>query len=711
MQLTKLFLAASMGLVLAACSDKDTALQDSLAGNTVDVISNLDFGNNVIPFPNNILLAGSLDGTVNIPVEDAADLSDPAVAMNAQDGFSSVAPITTGFTGAIDDASFAAGVKMYEVTADPSTTAILSVDRELTYGVEFVAALSSIDTTNSSMAILPLSPLKPKQTYMVVITNDLKSESGNSVGISGSYALTHGTNPLHTGGVSNTPLLDDTQAQQLEPLRQLTVAAEAALNAKDGTESSDIILSWNFKVQSTDDVLIATRAQVQALNPTSGFSPTPSAVSSQGLANIHVGSLTVPYYLKTSSIASSPSNDPTALGSCWNGLGASGAGTCAAGPHTTQFNSTPDPAAGSTETIPMLVSIPTTFTGCPGGVQPASWPVVIYQHGITSHRATMIAIADEMAKQCLAIVAIDMPMHGLIGTEELVGGLKGAGGGERTFDLDLVTEDAEGNTIATEPDGVIDSSGKHFINLSNLLNTRDNVRQAVSDLFALVDAIDEGDVTDGTNTMDKTKIYFLGHSLGAMVGTTFVALEDKVKASAFASGGTGLAKILDGSATFGPTIAAGLAANGVNKGTTDYEAFLVAAQTVVDSADPVNYATTAATGRGILFFEIVGSDGSPSDLVVPNTVPDANDTSGTTPAPLAGTEPQLALMGLTQVNTSQTGTDLKLVTKFVSGEHSSLLDNGPDPAVTAEMQAEAAKFLVTNGTDLTVVDSNVLQAP
>jgi len=33
---------------------------------------------------------------------------------------------------------------------------------------------------------------------------------------------------------------------------------------------------------------------------------------------------------------------------------------------------------------------------------------------------------------------------------------------------------------------------------------------------------------------------------------------------------------------------------------------LSAFQTVVDSADPVNYATTAATGRGVLFFEIVG---------------------------------------------------------------------------------------------------------
>ncbi len=713
MKLIKLALAATVALTLGACSDKDTGLQDSLNGNTVDTISNLNFGDNIIPFPNNLLFleagAAPADGTLNIPVDNATDLSDPKVAMNALDGFSTVAPITTGFTGALDASSFPTGVKLYEVTI--SSGAVVSVQRMLSYGTEFVAALSSVDTTNSTMAILPLQPLKPKQAYMVVITNNVKSESGNAVGISGSYSLTHSPNPLHTGGVSNTALLTDAQAQQLEPLRQATVVAETSLNAFDSTASSDIILSWNFTTQSTSDVLAATRVQVQALAAVSGFSPTAATASPLGAADIHIGSLNVPYYLKVSSTASSPSTDPTALGSCWNGMGAGGAGSCAAGPHITQYNASPDPAAGSTETIPMMVSIPKSIGACASGMPAGGWPIVIYQHGITTHRATMLAIADAMAGACMAVVAIDMPMHGLTGTEALVGGFKDIGGKERTFDLDLVTEDASGNTTASISDGVIDSSGKHFINLSNLLNTRDNVRQAVSDLFVLVDAINEGAITDGTNTMDASKIYFLGHSLGAMVGTVFVALEPNVKASAFAFGGASLPKILDGSATFGPIIASGLAAKGVSKGTADYEAFIGAAQTVVDSGDPANFATAAAAGRGILFFEIVGGDSSPSDLVVPNRVPDGNDTSATVPAPLAGTDPQLGLMGLTHVNTSQTGVNLKLVTKFNSGSHASLLDPTDSVAVMTEIQKQAAKFLVTNGADLTVTDDTVLTAP
>lgn len=701
MRLTKILLTAAIGLTLAACSDKDTALQDSLAGNTVDVISNLDFGNNVIPFPNNILFSGSLDGTLNIPVADAADFSDPQVALNALDGFSTVAPITTGFTGAIDDSSFSAAVKIYEVTTHPTLGVVLSVDRMMAYGTEFVAALSTLDTTNSSMAILPLQPLKPKQSYMVVITNDLKSVSGNSVGISGSYSLTHGLDPLETGGVSNTPLLSDAQAVQLEPLRQGTVLAETALNNKDGTLSSDIILSWNFTTQSTGDVLTDVQGTAGAGGITSGASaidldgagPLPAGMAGAN-SLVFEGTMDVPYYLT----ASASVNDPTALGSMWQSAVAVGGEN-----NLTKLNTTP--ANNGPVTIPMLITLP-VGAGLDGG----SIPVVIFQHGITSDRTALLGIADKLAENGFAAIAIDMPMHGVNALSPFY-----SAGNERTFDLDLVTQDATtGDITAAVPDGNTDSSGRHYINLTNLLNTRDNVRQSIADLFAVRAAISTIDVNGaGGADLDTSNVYFLGHSLGAMVGTAFVAIEGgaSVKDSVFAFGGTSLAKILDGSASFGPSIAAGLAANGVNKGTADYETFLGAAQTVVDSGDPVNYAATAATGRGVLFFEIVGGDSSPSDLVVPNAVPDANDTTGTIPAPLAGTDPQLALMGLTTVNTTQTGTDLLLVTKFTSGDHASILSAASDAAVTAEMQSQAASFLLSQGNDLTVTDGTVLQTP
>ena len=737
----QLVVAALTTVVLSGCdTDKPTNLQDSIV--TVGAVSDYDLAGSVLPFPNDLLFQGSTDGTVNIPVADDNDLADPQVAINGVDGFSTLAPMSTGFSAALDPASInGTSVRLYKVAflAGPGTPINPASISKLTFGVDYVATISSVDTTGSTLVIVPLKPLDAKTGYAVLITDDLMGTDGKPVAISTSYLLTRGseliadlaaTPPFTADDIFVGVLQPDDGATQaeideaystaatLEVLRsQVVNPSEAALVAADpdAITSSDVILHWTFTTQSISDVLAATRTQNQSLSFTplvTGFQPAKVADSPLGAADIHVGALEVPYYLTASDTTNSPSNDPTALASFWQGVNNS---------HLSYLVGNVTPVATTTEVIPMMVSIPKAIGACASGMPGSGWPVVIYQHGITTNRATLLAVADALAGACIAAVAIDLPMHGITGNEtngtEL---FKDTVNGERTFDLDLVTQDENGSITAQSPDDIIDSSGRHFINLSNLLNSRDNVRQAVSDLFTLAHAIDSGAITDGSNTFNANSIYFLGHSLGAIVGTPFIALESNVTDSAFAFGGTGIAKILDGSATFGPEIAAGLeAAAGVVKGTPDFESFLGAAQTVVDSGDPANHVADALTSnnnRGILFFEIVG-DGTPenpSDLVIPNTVPDGNDTTGTVAAPLAGTEPQLLLMGLTQVNTTTTatpGTDLTVVTKYVTGAHSSLLDPAPNAAVTTEIQTQIANFFGSDGAALVVTDPSVLQAP
>ena len=46
-----------------------------------------------LPTPNNLAFLGSTDGTLNPPVDDAADFGDPLVAISALDGWSTVAPM------------------------------------------------------------------------------------------------------------------------------------------------------------------------------------------------------------------------------------------------------------------------------------------------------------------------------------------------------------------------------------------------------------------------------------------------------------------------------------------------------------------------------------------------------------------------------------------------------------------------------------------
>jgi pimeloyl-ACP methyl ester carboxylesterase len=388
----------------------------------------------------------------------------------------------------------------------------------------------------------------------------------------------------------------------------------------------------------------------------------------------------------------------------------------------TQFN--PLPASTSTVSVPVLITRPNNTA-----TFPAPWKTVIFQHGITRNRTDMLAVADSFAAVGFAVVAIDMPMHGVTG-DEVQGPDDPAPGmpspivqfktaNERTFDLDIDPVSlGAGGLPQTTQDGKIDSSGTHFINLANLRNTRDNVRQSVADLFAVMAAIPAMDL--GGDSLDAGNVYFLGHSLGAIVGTPFTALETNLKDAVFAFGGGAVPKVLDGSASFGPVIAAGLGANGIVKGTDTFEAFLLAAQTTVDSGDPINYGAAAAANHNILYFEIAGGGGSPSDLVVPNRVPDANDTSGTVPSPLAGTEPLVgpAAMNLTPTKTSGASGDL--LVRFNAGHHGSLLtanNTSGVPSVVmsaevfAEIQSEFRSYIGSGTATLTITDPDLLKAP
>ncbi|MBK8284573.1 MAG: hypothetical protein IPK97_06610 [Ahniella sp.] len=161
-------------------------------------------------------------------------------------------------------------------------------------------------------------------------------------------------------------------------------------------------------------------------------------------------------------------------------------------------------------------------------------------------------------------------------------------------------------TGALVPDGIVDSSGTYFINLSSLLSSRDNLRQSVSDLFTLAKTIPTMSVDgDATPDFDGSRVFFVGQSLGSIVGLNFVTLEPTVSTSVLSVPGGGIAQLLNGSPTFGPRIRAGLAAQGVNAGTAAFDQFMGAAQQAVDSGDPINFAFAAA-GERILLHEVVG---------------------------------------------------------------------------------------------------------
>ncbi|MCP5421173.1 MAG: hypothetical protein H6969_11895, partial [Gammaproteobacteria bacterium] len=298
-----------------------------LAQQAATLRADFDPSGSVVPFPINLLFNGSTDGTLNIPIADPTDpASGPLQALNALDGFSTVAPIVATFSNGvlpipgnpipivspIDPSSVIAGstVRVFEVSLvnpflDPTTDrpfAVDYIDRELAAGEEFVAGLAPSDADGRTVAIVPLRPLKPKTGYLVVLTNGIRAASDGSPAVPdrtyifARYRGNHHYPLVDAQGHSNFPQLTDEQAQALVPLQQIVLSQEEAAAAW-GVDRGSIILSWTFMTQSIDDVLQvvhnASAPRSASLLPT-GMNTAALGLGLPGIADIYVGSLQVP---------------------------------------------------------------------------------------------------------------------------------------------------------------------------------------------------------------------------------------------------------------------------------------------------------------------------------------------------------------------------------------------------------------------------------
>ena len=624
-----------------------------------------------IPSASDLLFNGSTDGTLNIPVKESMSDGQKALIdqLNTLDGFSTVNPVTTTFSAPIDETTLKLGQTLHvlQLTTDAQGN-VTGVAKAITSPAEMVVKL--IDVNKTKLALIPTAPLQPGTKYFVILTSGIKSTSGDPIKPDTTYALLKG----------ETELKGD--FARLERLRQITRSLEG-LAQTAGIDKSTIVLSWTFTTQSMGKALAALAEAKKAstiLAQNTGqttqtlLDPKKKNPAITGAADLYAGFIKLPYYLQVPGGA----NDPAALSGSWQIDAATGL-----------------PKKNADVDAPVLISVPNAASG--HATAPADgWPVVIFQHGITADRTSLLGIAETLAKAGFVGVAIDMPLHGIDAESPFAGSALDAKTKERLFALDLV-DNASGDKT---PDGKVDDSGKYFINLESLLTGRDNVRQAVADLMVLKESLDS---LDPVVPVDESKIRFVGHSLGGMVGTLFLAFEDDVGAATLAMPGGGIANLLRASPAFGPVINAGLEAKGILPGTEEYTTFFGAAQWVIDPADPINHGKTAAAKHNIHLLEVVGGAGAPGDQVIPNSVADA---------PLSGTDPLVRVMGLTQATTSEAdAAGLDVVVKFNSGGHSSILKPDPDAtalAVTVEMQTQTAGFMVTNGTALQITDSSVI---
>ncbi len=690
------------GIVGCGNSTKEPIIHDGTGGqgNISSTRPLFKPGEGKIPLPNDFLFKDTADFTLNPPVADATDFSDPTVALSAMDGWSATAPFSIAFVNELntDPANpavtlnkdtilpgktirlFKVNVKRPEVSSGiPAPTgAVTGVEKELVAGVDFVAALSG----QMSVAVIPLKPLVQQASYMVVLTNGIKDSSGNSTFADRQYAITQTT----------TPIPEELPTGPLEGARKLVNAMENAAEVA-GQPKADITLSFQFTVEAVGAVVVSSKmfyidgAIAQGQVPTPIFSSLmtdTTIVGGMGAADLHKGEINLNYFLTAPT-----AEKPTAVvseffhGAAMVPVEGRMMENPLAGKHTSYANKLPQ--VTGIERVPLLVALPKH----PSCSKP--YAVTIFQHGITSDRTAMLSVADSLAGpgSCNAVIAMDKPIHGIAedngfhqlllanGKPGVFAGYSSAGVRERTFGVDYVNND----TGAPGPDGKVDESGKHFINLKSLLTVRDNGRQAILDLLALEKAIKYMDIDGGGTDFDETKISFVAHSLGAMTGVGFLGYSDNIKSAVLMSPGSGIALLLDGSPYFGPSIHAGLAAAGIERGTADYAKFMFVAQTVVDTIDPASLSAFAKVNNVPVL--IMHNDG---DVHIPSTI--AN-------APQSGNTPLTRFMDTETISVTEAGfvAGNRLFARFNIGDHKSALVPTENRDLTIEMQTQMVTFL------------------
>lgn len=483
----------------------------------------------------------------------------------------------------------------------------------------------------------------------------------------------------------------------------------------------------------------------------------------------------LPYYLKVPT-----DTDPSNLSATWVASETVGAIIDAA--RGNEAGTTPPsdkvtfryPFAAQNATVfaPLLISVPDNST-C-SAQKP--YDVVIYQHGIFGNRSHSLALANQLVPAtagCKVTVAMDLPMHG-IAPKLATGSIDPALG----LSVDVAVNPSTGEIVgesqlpmnerhfgwgqtatgaptrmeySTDPAEAVGSSGQFFLNLSKLPAARDNNRQGVVDLLNLnaslvnLNGIDldnaDGDNNPGTGGGDVnvqtdgsgSKVFFVGHSLGGILGTSFVALVNDAAqdatigngnltpftASALVTPGAGIAKLLENSPSIGSRVLAGLAQSGLTQGTSNLELYLNVAQASLDSAEPHNFVSSLLDSTTPVYLnEIYGNgvDRSTQD----QTIPVAADTAyageytaplgDALPAPLAGTEPLIMQLEAATITGNGAASQTNAV-RFTAGTHTTIIrpEDATGTAVFADMATNIASFFGSGGAGINFNNANFVK--
>ncbi|CAM4132120.1 hypothetical protein [Corallococcus soli] len=637
----------------------------------------------IIPFPNDLIrIAATKEGTparldFPIPAQDGLQ-KQLFQGLNTLDGFSTTGAIVsengdgqgvldgTQFRGPgdaaapkVDPASLAEGVKFAKLSnLDKGTkpdVAVCLVNNTGDCGTS--VAPTGVAPVPQQLQIVPKAPLDGATEYGAVLTTELKDTQGRKVAPATAFALLRLANPVYANGKSQISSVPDALAAQLEPRRLLlkTFFDKVALAPEKGgmgLKRSQIALGWGFTTQSTTSVLNQLNALPTAVsypNAPNFVVPTTSqvkgAMAASGLASNNIGAT-----------FEAQANTPFLL------TGPSG---------------TLNPSEVRPTRYPFMVLLPSTPAPATG------YPVVVFGHGLTGNRTNVLGVANKLTGAGYAVVSMDTVFHGdrttCVGAASALPPANPAGDSgacadpsaqrcetdvskesygrcvARVDSTRLACDDAsrgvtpadlfcssqgqgrcladkkcEGGSFLLNPQTNAPAiSGWNILNPGNLFATRDNFRHSVLDFAQFQRVLSSPEMSAaltqvGGAKLDATQVDYVGQSLGGILGTLISGTSPRVHRAALNTPGGNLVGILLTSPGFAGVRTAflqQLGTAGITPGLPAFDTFMSLAGTILDPADPRNYAygleNTPAAGTDAnvhrAFIQYIEGDG-----VIPN---------------------------------------------------------------------------------------------
>ena len=707
------------------------------------IIPIVDPGNQRIPFPNNLLI-DSETGKVNIPIfsDDSQSTVITKWQINSLDGFSTETTIYVDFTYPLDLSS----VTYYSDDITHSTVLLLSFDNNTPKFIDIAFKFYPLNGKNR-LVITPVNVLKEKTQFIVLIKKGIKGINGVAVSPSPFYLFLKSDYPLYNTETaeSNTPALTDEDALQLEEIRASIVKAKLfdALAFLKIAQKDDLLLLWDFTTQSITKTMIDTIRNVNGYINQAGIDY-PAVAQFDDDLSFEVPGICVYAPSAATEVCGEQEDDET-LKAVYDNYIAMGyplaVSWVISGYFYTEnfrylmgtFNKE---LSWIPEKIHFYLTIPSGTDKTGATVFSDPFPLIIYQHGITRNKKDMFVVANNFALAGFATIAIDLPDHGE----------------RREGDLDL------------NGDGTLD--GDNFIDPVNLSTSRDRIRQTIVDLYILSQVVKNwNQISDtfsvgpynfpiydlfgskslspytpmnGNVDLDPERIYFLGHSLGAIIGSIFMAISPDINVGVINAGGAEIPDVISDSLVFGPVLKMMMASSlGMSVNTSQFDSFfydfLQAARWIIGSGDPINYVRYWNNPLSVLV-DATGSEiknskktvllqGSRYDYVVPDKYRDMlayygglkNESVTSTPTvPVPVVSPGSYIQFNSYISYSNTltlGTHSLILTPAKVNSDFSVAITDPVGSVYylpyyLEMYNEINSFFFTNGTYLYVEDKS-----